>query len=123
MRLWYNSKGYTTPLHGDMTAIGVLHLTGRKRWAFADQHNIKNCYVKPNKRGHLYCGPDNPYNQKELSKTYPKFSRIKFTHVDATGGTMYAFPRKMIHFVHTFEPSFMVSFNFFSKDIDWPAAR
>ena len=123
MRLWLNTKDYTTPLHGDMTAIGVLHLTGRKRWVFADQHNMENCYATPNEKGHLYCAPQNPYAQKALSETYPKFSRIRFTHVDAVPGTMYSFPRKMIHFVHTLEPSFMVSFNFYSKDISWPVAR
>lgn len=123
MRLWFNSSGYTTPLHGDMTPIGVLHLTGCKRWVFADKHNISNCYAKSNQNGHLYCAPSNPYKQKELSKLYPKFGRIKFTHIDVLPGTLYSFPRKMIHFVHTLKPSFMLSINFSSKDLNWPKAK
>ena len=106
--LWLNTGGYTTPLHGDKAHVIAFHLTGRKRWTLADKGNLPNCYPRPNTRGHFYCHAGNPYD-KSLSEIYPNFSRIRYRHVDLFPGDLLVIPPKTLHFVHTFEPSFMVS--------------
>lgn len=106
--LWLNTKGYTTPMHGDTSHVVAFHLTGRKRWTLADRKNLSNCYPRPNRRGHLYCHAGNPYD-KSLVEIYPKFSKIRYRHVDLLPGDLLVIPPKTLHFVHTFEPSFMVS--------------
>lgn len=106
--LWLNTAGYTTPMHGDVSHVLAFHLTGRKRWTLADRRNLENCYPRPNQRGHLYCHAGNPYDSS-LVEFYPKFNRIRYTHIDLLPGDLLSIPPKTLHFVHTFEPSFMVS--------------
>lgn len=108
INFWVNNKGYTTPMHGDISHGFALHLTGKKRWVFADKKHLKNCYAKSNARGHLYCQASDPYNHT-LKDMYPNFKKIKYLHTDINAGEMLNVPVRMLHFVHTLETCCMIS--------------
>lgn len=108
INLWVNGSGYTTWMHGDVSHGFALHLTGKKRWVFADKSYLKNCAPRKNSRGHLYCQAKDPYDQT-LAKSYPKFSKIQYLHKDIYPGDMINVPIRMLHFVHTIETCCMIS--------------
>lgn len=108
INLWVNNNGYTTPMHGDISHGFALHLTGKKRWVFANKKHLKDCYATPNFRGHLYCKASDPYNN-DLKEIYPDFKKIRYLHTDIKAGEMLNVPVRMLHFVHTLETCCMVS--------------
>lgn len=108
MKLWLNTTGYTTPMHGDTSNVLAIHLTGRKRWVFADRAYLSSCHPKRNQHGNLYCHASNPYDSS-FDDIYPGFKDIQFRHTEWSGGDVLAIPNRFLHFVHTLEPCFMLS--------------
>jgi len=108
MKLWLNTTGYTTPMHGDVSNVLAIHLTGKKRWVFADRAYLSSCHPQKNQHGNLYCHASNPYDSS-FDDIYPGFKDIQYSHTEWSGGDVLAIPNGFLHFVHTIESCFMLS--------------
>lgn len=104
LKMWFNSKGYFTPMHRDVVDTISINIVGKKRWVLISPKYSENCYPDfVQSTGAEFYQISNPYSYD--SSKFPKFSEVKCLEVDIESGDLLYVPANWIHFVNAMEHS------------------